>query len=233
MELSADLTKAFADTVNPNGDEITDVTVYGTAVIDNGIYVRLDGGTVLSPATTTVGVKNGDRVVVLLKDRTAVITGNATSPTGTLTAEQVNQMILARDMNIYRVGSYYFSNDPTNPATIFGFGLWTQVQNRFLVGAGTGYNVGDTGGTASNVLGVGNLPPHNHDYANGYKLPYLQNGQFPYGASKLIAAQGTYAYFIGMSANNVSMDVPATVGSGSPVNNLPPYYATYIWRRYQ
>lgn len=56
-------------------------TVYGTVVVDGTLtYVRLDGSDVLTPVTTTTNIKNGERVTVLVKNHSATVTGNLSSP---------------------------------------------------------------------------------------------------------------------------------------------------------
>lgn len=50
---------------------------------------------------------------------------------------------------IYPVGAIYISTVATNPGTLFGVGTWTQIQDRFLLCAGTTYTGGATGGAAT------------------------------------------------------------------------------------
>ena len=68
---------------------------------------------------------------------------------------------LANPLAAYPVGSYYMSSNSTSPATLFG-GTWTQIQNRFIFAAGSGYSVNSTGGSATKSLSTDNLPSHNH-----------------------------------------------------------------------
>ena len=53
---------------------------------------------------------------------------------------------------IYPVGSIYMSVNSTDPKNIFG-GTWTQLTNRFLIGAGSSYSVNATGGATSVTSG--------------------------------------------------------------------------------
>ena len=50
--------------------------------------------------------------------------------------------------SIYPVGSIYMSVNSTSPATLFG-GTWSQLKDRFLLGAGDTYSNGATGGAAT------------------------------------------------------------------------------------
>ena len=83
---------------------------------------------------------------------------------------------------MYPVGSIYLSVNNVNPGTIFG-GTWEQIQDRFLLAAGSTYTGGATGGaashthtsaahthtsaahvhtTAGHVLTVNEMPSHTH-----------------------------------------------------------------------
>lgn len=68
---------------------------------------------------------------------------------------------LANPLAAYPVGAYYMSSDSTSPATLFG-GTWTQITNRFIFAAGSGYSVNSTGGSATKSLSTDNLPSHSH-----------------------------------------------------------------------
>lgn len=82
MNLSSDLISQFVKATNDKANSKSETIVYGTVSIHDGrVYVKIDGsdGT-LTPITTTTNVKDGDRVTVMIKDHTATITGNITSP---------------------------------------------------------------------------------------------------------------------------------------------------------
>ena len=85
MGLSNDLISQFAKVVNNDGKtNKTEKTIYGT-IEDNGSTVRLDGSDKDSmPAipinNTTTNVKDGNRVTVLIKNHSAIVTGNLTDP---------------------------------------------------------------------------------------------------------------------------------------------------------
>ena len=82
MELTADLVSQFAKIVAPEKPKSEGKTVTGTAKsYDGKIYVQLDGSDQLTPiASSTVGMKDGDRVTVLIKDHSATVNGNTSSP---------------------------------------------------------------------------------------------------------------------------------------------------------
>jgi hypothetical protein len=116
---------------------------------------------------------------------------------------------------VHPVGSYYLSDNTTSPAELFG-GTWEKLaEGTFLMSAGTNYPVGSTGGEATHVLSVDEMPSHSHNYgstrqdadpdtsgAHGYKWSAINNSQ-----------------------------TTTTSGGNKAHNNMPPYTATNIWQR--
>ena len=82
MGLSSDLISQFARITNDNSkrDKGTVIT-YGTTILrGDSMYVKIDGSDVLTPVSSTVNVRDNERVTVMIKNHTATITGNITSP---------------------------------------------------------------------------------------------------------------------------------------------------------
>lgn len=80
MALSSDLISQFVQ-ITQEKKESKETTVYGTIVEYNGgKYVRLDGSDLLTPISTTADALDGERVTVMIKDHTALVTGNVSSP---------------------------------------------------------------------------------------------------------------------------------------------------------
>lgn len=69
-----------------------------------------------------------------------------------------NDMLLER---IYPVGAIYMSVNNISPAAFLG-GKWTQIQNTFLLAAGSSYAAGSTGGEATHMLTSNEMPSHGH-----------------------------------------------------------------------
>lgn len=81
MALSADLLSQFARVTNDKPEPKKETTAYGTAVIRDGkTYVKFDGSDLLTPVSTTTAVEENERVAVQIKNHTATITGNLSSP---------------------------------------------------------------------------------------------------------------------------------------------------------
>ena len=96
MSLSNDVISQFAKTVNGKNKEKTESTVYGTVAIYGGQrYVKMDGSDLLTPCDTTVSANEGERVTVLVKNHTATINGNLSSPSArTGDVEVVREQVL-------------------------------------------------------------------------------------------------------------------------------------------
>lgn len=81
MSLSSELISQFAKITKDNKETKKEMTVYGTTVDDDGtMYVKLDGSELLTPVLATADTKPGERVIVMIKNHTATITGNLSSP---------------------------------------------------------------------------------------------------------------------------------------------------------
>lgn len=81
MKLPKKLVSEFVKVTNTNTKTKTEATVYGT-IVKNGesTYARLDGSEILTPVSSTTDTQDGDRVTILIKNHTATVTGNLTSP---------------------------------------------------------------------------------------------------------------------------------------------------------
>lgn len=77
-ELISEFVKATKDNTKVNDDSV----LYGTAKVEAGgnVYVTIDGSTELTPVTKAATVNDGERVMVTIKDHTATIVGNMSSP---------------------------------------------------------------------------------------------------------------------------------------------------------
>lgn len=121
---------------------------------------------------------------------------------------------------VYPVGSIYMTVNPVSPASLFG-GTWEPIYDRFLLAAGGNYPVGATGGEATHVLTIEEMPWHDHAIMAGYgetfnntvdSYRYQMWGSSDYGAKTgLLGAQGK--------------------GGSQAHNNIPPYLAVYVWKR--
>lgn len=121
---------------------------------------------------------------------------------------------------VYPVGAIYISVNSTNPGTLFGFGTWERIQDRFLIGAGAEFEIGETGGSSEVTLGIQNLPPHQHNIQGhneegGSTVDWTDRG--------LEYTISTVGFHTGIRTNYI--------GGGQPFENLPPYIVVNIWKR--
>ena len=95
MELSSDLISQFVKSTNDSGTKQSEIIVYGEVVTDGDRnYVQLDGSSALAPIESTVEINPGDRVIVAVKNHSAMVTGNTDDPAiGTRTANGMKASI--------------------------------------------------------------------------------------------------------------------------------------------
>ncbi len=120
---------------------------------------------------------------------------------------------------IYPVGSYYISAENKYPGN-FLIGDWEQIKNRFLIGAGEKYEVNSIGGEEKHKLTIEEISSHDHTstYFGGY---------FVWGGDDTYHGPGNGQGYR-RELNKLNTGVK---GGNSPHNNIPPYYAAYIWKR--
>ena len=81
MGLSNDLITQFVKVTNDKKEEKKETVMYGTVKTVDGVdYVQLDGSELLTPVSSTTNIADGERVTVMIKNHTATVTGNITSP---------------------------------------------------------------------------------------------------------------------------------------------------------
>lgn len=160
---------------------------------------------------------------------------------------------------VYPVGSIYMSLNATSPEALFG-GTWEALnEGRVLIGANSTYTAGSTGGEATHVLSLNEIPSHNHGgtfSGSGTTNQVSISGQFGYFRadtdstsyasgcfSKGSTVSGT-GYTGGSWVNGRRINMSSThthtfsvsgninsQGSNAAHNNMQPYLACYMWTR--
>lgn len=128
----------------------------------------------------------------------------------------------------YPVGSIYTSVDSTSPADLLG-GTWEQIEDTFLLAAGSTYAAGTTGGEATHTLTIAEMPSHDHKPVCEFGTAGTNDAAFSPGNT---SAQ--YLQIAGLgAASHVSQGAYATTttGGGQAHNNMPPYLTVYVWKR--
>jgi hypothetical protein len=134
---------------------------------------------------------------------------------------------------VYPVGSFYISESTVSPATLFGFGRWEKIEDKFLIGASRNTPIKSSGGSKTHSHGNkngrngnlaaaigavnGNVNAIGYKAANDTDISVLGNATFVVSG----AGQG----FAGWN------HFTAVVGQTAEDGTLPPYYAVNIWRR--
>ena len=150
---------------------------------------------------------------------------------------------------VYPVGSIYMSVNNVSPATFLG-GTWEQIQNRFLLSAGSSYAAGSTGGEASHTLSVAETPAHTHtrgtmeisgkvhagypgvawghihDATGAFNRIDTQSNVYSTGAANQTNMTGFDFY-----ASRTWTGATSSVGGNAAHNNMPPYLTVYMWKR--
>lgn len=151
-------------------------------------------------------------------------------------SEEINEVVIGgTDFDlIYPIGSIYMSVNSTSPSILFG-GTWEQLQDTFLLAAGTTYTAGDTGGSATNnhthtegdmsaAIGATGGSP----IAIGYS-PVSPNPRGPASIGSYTVQGASWTQDV--RAFNHYTPVYGTTSAPSDNNNMPPYLAVYMWKR--
>lgn len=152
---------------------------------------------------------------------------NSSSPSSYGSVYIRNWNVIQSYTNAYPIGSIYMSVMNINPRLLFG-GTWEQLENRFLLGAGSSYTNGSTGGEANHTLTVAEMPSHNH----------TQSQHRHKEANKYSSGSGSASAYV-YSSNRTAVDhytdyqTPTinNTGGGQAHNNMPPYLVVYMWKR--
>lgn len=121
----------------------------------------------------------------------------------------------------YPIGIVITLGVSTNPATLLGFGTWTAIAGRVIVGIDAGQTefdtLDETGGSKTHTLTESEMPAHSHQFsARG------DDGQ------DTGAGYGVVGYNLDIGAGSGGM---SNAGSGAAHNNLQPYIVKYVWQR--
>ena len=199
----------------------TDGSLINASVNDDGVISESTALKVLQEIDVVLSLSDATVSNVLIK---FVNNQNNRARTGAvLEASQINNLI---DV-VYPVGSIYMSVNTVSPSVLFGFGVWEKIEDKFLLGSGTTYSNGSTGGSADAVI-----VSHSHkssadgEYIVTSEEEYANNTRVAYSASGNRWVDGQ------MSQSNFHHRIMTnTVGEDGTNKNMPPYLAVNIWKR--
>ena len=148
---------------------------------------------------------------------------------------------------IYPIGSIYMNMNSTSPEVLFG-GQWQQLKARFLCGVGEldtansstfygatpgGYTIwaGETAGENLHTLSVNEMPSHNHGMQVA-GTPLNTEGNTIGFRSGTNNGSGDFWNMCPTRTNSGSHNGWITyTGNNWSHNNMPPYFAVYMWKR--
>lgn len=143
------------------------------------------------------------------------------------TAEWANNIADAIE-SLYPIGTIYTNKtDATNPATLFGFGTWTAITDKFIVAAGTTYAAGTAYGAATHI--------HPLSDAGAARMSYSATGTGPLAyqyvetdsyVKNISVTTGAIVTGSGSATRGISLGGATDAGS-----TIPPTVAAYVWER--
>ena len=139
------------------------------------------------------------------------------------TSDLINDSSFTTLQAVYPVGSIYMSINNTNPSILFGFGVWEKIKDKFLLGSGTNYANGSTGGSPDAVV-----VSHNHTYGRQYVLTTSGEGV---GRISKAGETGTKVPNLLQSNEAIYRNKINNSGENGAGKNMPPYLAVNIWKR--
>lgn len=124
---------------------------------------------------------------------------------------------------------------------MFGFGEWEQIQDCFLLAAGSSHSAGSTGGEENVTLTTDQMPSHSHSAststsgAHTHQIGTDLDAVYSYSGQcwSVHGASTGSAYMNGAtsSSGNHTHDIYVDNSGGNAAhNNMPPYLAVYVWK---
>ena len=166
-------------------------------------------------------------------------------PTQQSVKAYVDSAIAAAKQAVLPVGSIVVLGVSTNPATLYGFGTWTAIEGKVLVGkaaSGTFGTLDRTGGVESYNMTTGMLVGHWHSIwlntNHGDGTPtFRESLAVPLQAGGRARYRGTTGQYVSGdawgSADGNEDEVSGSMRSKptTPLSTLQPYVVKYMWQR--
>jgi hypothetical protein len=158
-----------------------------------------------------------------------------TASVGTNTTQLATAaLVFAAMQALYPVGSIYSNASvSTNPATLFGFGTWTAIAGKTVIGLDSGdatFNTAGATGGAKDAI----IPSHTHTATvtdPGHSHQYKTYGLGNNGLTGNANTNSDWGYTqTDTKTTNISVSNSST-GVSATNANLPPYVVAYVWKR--
>lgn len=131
---------------------------------------------------------------------------------------------------IYPVGSFYMSTESTPPQELFG-GTWERIKGRFLWGVDDTDDPGSVGGEKTHTLTENELPKIDGTIATGVVGAHATNGVTGHAYGMNFGQKNPTWVAAEKQGADIQYGYGYRFGGNQPHNNMPPFYATYIWHR--
>jgi microcystin-dependent protein len=223
---------------------VGNILVYRNGILGDPVsdYTATDGTSVVLASGALVG----DEISILAVEPFQIpsVYTKAQSDARYYTQAQVDAAIEATKEALHPVGSFYFTGGNTNPASLLGFGTWTQrAQGLALFGVGTGTDqnavektiaAGANAGEYEHTLTEAELEPHTHVQSSH------AHGATSYGidVSKRTVAEGSDFLVVddvtldsGGASTGGATATNQSTGGGDAFNVTPPSFGLYVWER--
>lgn len=221
----------------------TSITSFGTAVAGVWRIVRFSGVLTVTHNATSLIIPGGVNITTAANDMMVVMSLGSGNWQVVAYQKSANPV----PTGVITLWSGAIGAIPSGWALCDGTNGTPDLRDRFVVGAGSSYAVGNTGGAASVTLTTSQIPSHNHsfsattsssgDHTHTYTNPQspsggtssYQNGPQSYTWRAENIAAGTTG--ISGSHTHTVSGLTGTAGSGASHENRPPYYAlAYIMK---
>lgn len=228
-------TLARVTTAGKTSDTEPTWTASGTTVTDGTVTWTVTKAVLVADLATSDEAKAGTATDKIITASTLKAAMDAAISTAVAAAMKQAKL------DAHPVGSYYFSDDSTSPATLFG-GTWEALPAGYtLIAQGSGrddfgsytYTAGQKYGERMHKLTVDELAAHKHaqningngsDSWKGTYGSWVTNGA---GAG----TESGYTTTVSNWMTNKRRVQTDSTGSGAAHNNIQPVLATYAWRR--
>ena len=124
----------------------------------------------------------------------------------------------------HSIGDVIQRTDGTDPNSLWPSTTWTAITDTFLLGSGSTYTLGATGGSETVTLTVQQIPAHAHSYQPSYWC----GGSPGYNGQAICGTGSRNGY---STFNAIPGQSTANNGGGQAHDNMPPYVVVDIWQR--
>lgn len=196
----------------------SDIDMQGKRIINTGAPQTTDDAISLNTLRQTRTYRSSLRRTLTANLKVAAPT-NLAAATSMMNQAAVKNLVATAAAitiaNAWPIGSIFLSAVSTNPATLLGFGAWSQIaQGQFIVG----YSSGDP--DFGTVMASGGNKNHTHAVDPAATTSGTPSSVTSVGGAGTDVASATHTH---------STDIGSTTSGNN--STLPPFYVVYLWRR--